>query len=106
MPCTAAITGTASARQPQATCWTHVEPCAEAAALAREHHRAQPRRLAQLGDRVDDPVEHRRVERVELVGPGEAHIGDSGLDGDGDSCFAQSFSLPKIDASPPRPGKA
>src|SRR5690554_6007790 len=59
-----------------------VEPCAEPAPLAREHDGPHRTVGLQLLARLDECLEHRAVDRVELVGTVEADIGDTALDGD------------------------
>jgi hypothetical protein len=53
-----------------------VEPGAEVLALAREHGGAHARVRLDGAEDVDQLGEHRRVHRVELVGPRERHVGD------------------------------
>ena len=105
-PWTAAITGIGRLRQPQATCcgriapWAlrsaevplpparharHVEPGAERPALARQHDAAHVGPVGQRVDRGADPFEHRRVDRVHLVGADQADVGDLVADGNGDA---------------------
>jgi hypothetical protein len=56
-----------------------IESGAERAALAREHHNAQALHPLQCAARLDDALKHLGIERIHLVGPGEADLGDAVL---------------------------
>ena len=59
-----------------------VEAGAKALARAGEHDGAQARHAAEPLARRDDRLEHRRIERVELVRPVERDLGDASGDVD------------------------
>ena len=120
-PCTAAITGTGSSRHSQAHCcgrlampWVRVvrsrtpgtasPSCFMAAKLAmsRPAQKALPspdsttqRRpfiVGELGAGLDDALEHRRIERVHLVGADQADVGHAVLEVDRNAVLHLSFS--------------
>src|SRR2546427_60645 len=52
----------------------HVQARAEGAPFAMQHHGAQPGRVPQPRQCVDQGVEHGGVQRIHLVGPGQGHL--------------------------------
>ena len=99
-PCTAAITGIGNCRQPQETCCGRIdslgialgrstpEPPAAMLAMSSPAQKPRPspdsttqRTSCDRGERVDrgaDALEHRRIDRIHLVGAGQPDIGDAG----------------------------
>ena len=63
----------------------HVEPGTERRAVAREHHGSNARFGLQSLTRLGDRQEHRRVQRIALVGAREANVGDAVRDADGNT---------------------
>ena len=63
----------------------HVEPGAEAAAFAGQNDGAQARHGLERLARVHQRLEHGVVERVHLVGAGQADVGDAPFEGDGNA---------------------
>ena len=71
-----------------------VEPCAEGAAFAGQHHGAQAFGFAQHVDGLGDAGEHQVVEGIHLVGPDQADIGHAVVEHrDGNAVFHGNSSV-------------
>jgi hypothetical protein len=71
---------------------SHVETGAEGPALTGQHHCAQTFFPGKPIGRVDQRLKHRLIERVHLVRPHQADVGDAFRNRDRDALFHGPFS--------------
>ncbi|PAV69872.1 hypothetical protein WR25_04923 [Diploscapter pachys] len=72
----------------------HVEAGAEPPPLTRQHDAAHVGAIVQRVDRRADGFEHRRIDRIHLVGPRQADVGNAVGDGRGDAVVHGSLPNP------------